>query len=208
MATMDSLQKEARKEISRLKKAARRVEKRGYKFNLPFDTEKEYTKEEVESLKSKKTKDLYQYSTHDGMSGERYRELERKRAAQKGVQTKIEKGIYKKYYKSISKTIIDNFLNRPNWIFLKDKTYDKLESYIRGKIDEIGENAVAEAIQRASADGFVKEFQVAYDYKFLIKLAEFDTYFDGIEEELGEEYEEPDEEWEDIEEEDFDEIFG
>lgn len=201
-----TLFQQAIKEIKRLEKAARRVEKRGYKFDLPFRKTKtgkektKYTKSEVEKLKNLKTKDLYKYSTYNGKSGVERRKEERKEAAQKGAQTKYEKRLNKfkkeiedalknkneeeEYYRwrpdlapSINRTIIDNFLNRDNWRFLKDNTYQKLLDFINSKINELGDASVAQAIQDATNTGFVSQFQLSYDYQFTINLMMFEDYF-------------------------------
>lgn len=189
-----SLYQQALKEIRRLEKAARRVEKRGYTFDLPFRrtrTGKEktrFTAKEVERLKSLRTKDLYKYATAFGYSGEEYRKKERQAAAVKGYRTKQEKADrywkreLQRTYVSIDKTIIDNFLNRNNWRMLTDTSYNKLYSFIQSKIVLIGIDKVAQAIQNATNDGFVYEFQRGYNYQFSANMIMFESYFTSSEE--------------------------
>ena len=93
---------DAMREIRRLERASRRVEKRGYSFNLPFrftsggTMRTEYTAEDVEFLSGLRTKDLYKYAefvTPEGetLSGEEGRFYERSQAAKKGAQTREER---------------------------------------------------------------------------------------------------------------------
>ena len=95
MATrVSSIFEQAQKEIRRLERAAKRIEKRGYVFDLPFGKTKtgkaktRYTRKDVEYLKSLKARNLYQYATAFGMSGEEYRAAERSRASKKGAETR------------------------------------------------------------------------------------------------------------------------
>ncbi len=188
-ARRPTLFQQAQKEIKRIKKAAERISKRGYEFNIPFlKPKKRYTRKDVEKLRGIKSKDLYKYATAYGMRGERYREIERSRAAQKGVETR--KGLSKPFefdarkskkefeeFKSVSKTIIDNFLQRRNFVKLSDAYYDKVVNFINREIDRTSEGNVANAIQKAALTGAVREIHLAYDWNFYIKMADFMPYF-------------------------------
>lgn len=199
-ARKPTLFQQAQKEIRRLEKAARRIEKRGYEFNLPFRYTKEgglktrYSRKEVESLKSLKAKDLYKYATAYGMSGESYRELERSRAAKKGAETRKEfrkpfdfsdiernrqeileskRAREKEELVSISGSIIRNFLDRKE--FLKepkftDVGYQIVVDFIDNMIDRFGVNAVAQAIQLGILDGSVREVHASYDSNVAVNL--------------------------------------
>lgn len=180
-----SIYQQALKEIRRIEKAARRIAKRGYEFDLPFrktkaGTEKtRYTRKELEFLKSIKGKDLYQYATYEGRSGEERRQEERREASRKAAETRRQRKKQKERdYVPINQTIIDNFLNRQNWHMLRDTTYEKLATFIRNKVAQLGSAEVANAIQEATSDGFVAQFQRSYDYQFKVNIMLFEQYFD------------------------------
>ena len=191
-ARRPTLFQQAQKEIRRIEKAAKRISKRGYEFNIPFlKPKKRYTRKDVEKLSGIKSKDLYKYATAYGMSGERYREIERSRAAQKGVETK--RGLNKPFefnardfrkqyeeFKSVSKTIIDNFLQRRNFVKLSDTYYNKVVNFINSEIDRTSEGNVANAIQKAALTGAVRELHLAYDWNFYVKMADFLPFFDVV----------------------------
>lgn len=188
-ARKPTLFQQAQKEIRRIKKAASRISKRGYEFDIPFlKPKKRYTRKDVEKLQSIKSKDLYKYASAYGMTGERYREIERSRAAQKAVETK--RGLNKPFefdarkakkefeeFKSVSKTIIDNFLQRRNFVKLSDAYYEKVVNFIQSEISRTSEGNVANAIQKAALTGAVREIHLAYDWNFYIKMADFIPYF-------------------------------
>ena len=179
-ARRPTLFQQAQKEIKRIEKAAKRISKRGYEFNIPFlKPKKRYTRKDVERLQKLKSKDLYKYATAYGMSGERYREIERSRASQKGVETK--RGLNKPFefdarkakkefeeFKSVSKTIIDNFLQRRNFVKLSDTYYEKVVNFIQSEISRTSEGNVANAIQKAALTGAVRVIHLAYDWNFYI----------------------------------------
>lgn len=181
-----SLYSEAIKQIKRLEKAARRAEKRGYKFDLPFRKTKSgqektrYTKKEVEWLKSLKTKDLYQYSTYDGKSGVERRAEERREASKKAAETRaglnkpFEFDARKSYqeYQSVTRTIIDNFLEREKFIKLNtgvdkyecDSAYQYVVDFTNKVISdpEVGASGLAWALEEANNDGLVMEIHLSY----------------------------------------------
>lgn len=214
-----SIYQQALKEIRRIEKAARRIAKRGYEFDLPFrktkaGTEKtRYTRKELEYLQSIKGKDLYKYATYEGRSGEERRQEERREASRKAAETRRQKERAreqlerKEIYASINQTIIDNFLNRQNWHMLREITYEKLVTFIRSKVAQLGSADVANAIQEATSDGFVAQFQRSYDYQFTVNIMLFEQYFSDntlseiAEEQNNEEY------LEYVENEEFEEYF-
>ena len=188
-ARRPTLFQQAQKEIRRITIAAERISKRGYEFNIPFlKPKKRYTRKDVEKLQRIKAKDLYKYATAYGMRGERYREIERSRAAQKAAETR--KGLSKPFefdatefrkqyeeFKSVSKTIIDNFLQRRNFVKLSDAYYEKVVNFINSEIDRTSEGNVANAIQKAALTGAVRELHLAYDWNFYLKMADFLPFF-------------------------------
>lgn len=225
-ARRPTLFQQAQKEIKRIKKAAERISKRGYEFNIPFlKPKKRYRRKDVEKLTGIKSKDLYKYATAYGMSGERYREIERSRAAQKGVETRrglskpfeFDARQFKKRYegfKSVSKTIIDNFLQRRNFVKLSDAYYEKVVNFIQSEISRTSEGNVANAIQKAALTGAVREVHLSYDWNFYVKMADFMPFFNEeyYDSDLIDFSEEPEEDINDFEllpdSFDFEDVFG
>ena len=208
-----SIYQQALKEIRRIEKAARRIAKRGYEFDLPFKKTKtgsektRYTRKELEYLKSIRAKDLYQYATYEGRSGEERRQEERREASRKAAETRRQRERDRLDYVSINQTIIDNFLNRQNWHMLRDITYEKLATFIRSKVAQLGSADVVNAIQEATSDGFVAQFQRSYDYQFTVNIMLFEQYFgDNTLSEIAEE-QNNEEYLEYVENEEFEEYF-
>lgn len=196
-----SLFQQAQKEIRRLEKATRRAEKRGYVFDLPFRKTREgkektrYTSKEVEKLKSLHLRDLYKYSSYGVVSGEEYYKQERKWQAQQAAASRWEKvreRIRKKEqfererlldeihsYKSVSRTIIDNAMQRTNWLW-NDKYYQKFLDVVT-KAMEVNVNQTAQAFQDMINDGVLIVIQKHYKPQdYLIDFATFSSYFDDI----------------------------
>lgn len=106
MARRQTYRQQYQKEISRIKRRIRNIEKRGYEFELPTELQvpEKVTKRKLERLKEKYSiKNIYQYATYETsfgykLSGEAARKLERRTAAQKGVRTRYEKQ-WDLYYK-------------------------------------------------------------------------------------------------------------
>lgn len=184
-----TLFQQAQKEIKRIQRAARRISERGYEFKkIPYTEKKKYTRKDVEKLKQIKAKDLYKYATAYGYRGEVYREIERSRAAEKGVETR--RGLNKPYefgniefekeeilkareriekekqeLASISQTIIDNFLKRSNFLpepKFTDDDFQKVVNFIESMIDEYGRDNVARGIETAANLGILKEVYRSY----------------------------------------------
>ncbi len=188
-----TLREQAEKEIKRIEKTAKRISKRGYEFDLPYDKEKRrYTRKEVEELKRTKAKDIYKYSTAHGMSGEEYRRYERSQAAKKGYERRINV--------SISGTMIDNAMRRENWRY-SDKYYEKFLDAVN-KARGINLRATAEAFEEMINSGVLQPIQRHYKPEdFFFDFAEFTSYLDDIvPEEIEELREEEEEEEEDNEE--------
>lgn len=197
-----SLFQQAQKEIRRLEKAARRVAKRGYTFDLPFrktksGTEKtRYTRAEVERLSKLRTKDLYQYATYQTeygtYTGAEYRKIERKIAARLGItrrQNRIDAQRYyeeakarrerEQQYPSISGTIIDNCMERKKWRW-SDKYYQQFLSVVE-KARAINIAQTAEAFQDMIRSGVLIGIQKDYRPEdFWVDLSSFAEYFDDI----------------------------
>lgn len=193
-AKRPTLFQQAQKEIKRIRRAAERISNRGYEFKeIPYlKSKKRYTRKDVEKLRNVKSSDLYKYSRAYGMSGERYREIERSRAAQKAADTR--RGLNRPFefgnvdyereemlnYKrseqqkkdkeelmSIARTVIDNFLERGNFLRepkFTDEGYQKVVDYIENEINTIGIDEVAKGIQNAANLGIVKEVHMSYDW--------------------------------------------
>lgn len=216
---------DAMREIRRLERASRRVEKRGYSFNLPFrftsggTMRTEYTAEDVEFLSGLRTKDLYQYAefiTPEGetLSGEEGRFYERSQTAKKAAQTRKERRS-----EFISREYIDNFLDFSQYIHYTKEYEQMVREYINAKIAIYGENATAFVLQFATAEGLLQEVQQSYDFMFQRIMPRIDKLFDKY----GMEYrswirdfeaqrrlteEEDVEDWDEMEDEEFESIFG
>lgn len=204
-----SLFQQAQKEIRRLEKAARRVAKRGYTFELPFRKTKtgaekiRYTRAEVERLSKLRTKDLYKYATYQTeygtFTGTEYRKIERRVAARLGItrrQNRIDAQRYyeeakarweqeeyererEEQYASVSGTIIDNAMQRKNWRW-SDKYYEQFLSVVN-KARAINIDQTAQAFQDMINSGVLIGIQK--DYKpedFWVDFSTFSEYFDDI----------------------------
>lgn len=200
-----SIYQQALKEIRRIEKAARRISKRGYEFDLPFrktksGTEKtRYTRKELEYLKSIKGKDLYQYATYEGRSGEERRQEERREASRKAAETRRQKAKPKSEYKSINTTIIFQFLERANFVklnytsdkYLADEAYNYVVNFIESLIKDpgVGESGVAQALEEAANVGLMTEIHLSYWWEIrtnMSKLSKFlppkyATYINALE---------------------------
>ena len=239
MAAKSTLFQQAQKEIRRLKRATKRAEKRGYIFDLPFGRTKSgaektrYTQKEVEKLSQLHLKDLYKYSKYGSekagyVSGEEARKSEAKWQAQQASRARWEKyrekirirekieherfmrDLYEDTsYKSISRTIIDNCMDRKNWRYT-DKYYERFNELVKRRMSETSINEVAEVFQKMLNEGVLSQIQRHYKPEdFFIDIETFQEYFNEmIPEENDEMLEEENEEFEDYEGDDFEEIFG
>ena len=148
-----------------------------------------------------RTKDLYQYADVPlfNMSGEEYRKYERKQQAKKAAITRRENKVYNDYlkaeaeqrrvqaeieyrreaYKSVSRTIIDNAMQRTNWLW-NDKYYQKFLDVVTKAMD-VNINQTAQAFQDMINDGVLIVIQKHYKPQdYLVDFATFSSYFDDI----------------------------
>lgn len=177
--------KDAMKEIKRLERAAKRVEKRGFTFNLPFrysgsKLKSRFTHKDVEYLKSLKTKDLYKYAeyvteTGEVLTGEAGRRYERSRAAKKGAD------VTKYFEQFVSSTIIEEFLDFTAYPHYTRQMGDMVRDYISQKQAIYGENAVAFVLQMAynlGDEGGFTAVQQSYAETVRFALQKIDRVFD------------------------------
>lgn len=184
-----SLKQLAEKQIRRLERATRRAVERGYVFDLPFGRTRtgtaktRYTRKEVEELSRLHLKDLYKYSkygneTFEYVSGEEYRKKEKKLQAQQAASARWEKererkreeadNLYRdierrrKVFKSISPSIVDNFIDPSNWRF-KGAFYTSFKEALDEAIEMTSKDFIAEIIQEMTTDGLA--YQVHQGYK-------------------------------------------
>ena len=239
MAAKSTLFQQAQKEIRRLKRATKRAEKRGYVFDLPFGKTKsgeaktKYTRKEVEKLHQLHLRDLYKYSKYGSekagyVSGEEARKSEASWQAKQASYARWEKYREKQRrierieqerclrdlyddmsYKSISRTIIDNCMERKNWRYT-DKYYERFNELVKRRMSETSTNEVAEVFQKMLSEGVLSQIQRHYKPEdFFIDIETFQEYFNEmIPEENDEMLEEENEEFGDYEGDDFEEIFG
>ena len=177
--------KEAMKEIKRLEHAAKRVEKRGFTFNLPFrysgtKLKQRYTQKEVQELRRLRTKDLYkfaEYITPEGnvMSGEEGRRFERSMAARKGAD------VTKQFNQFVSSTIIEDFLDFTQYPHYNQQLGEMVRTYIDQKESIYGDNAVAFVLQMAynlGDEGGFTAVQQSYSETIRFALNKLDKVFD------------------------------
>lgn len=232
----------AEKQIRRLERATKRAIERGYVFDLPFrrtKTGKEktrYTAREVEKLKLLHLKDLYKYSTRGGVAGEKARAEERrwqakiasqtrwrKEAEKRRIQDEIEsKRIWKDIwsetktsYVSITPKVIDDFLDRKNWVgYWSDYNYNNIANFIQRAREELGDNEVAQTLQELKNDGAIQELQKYHKKDELwIAIETFKDAFRQKSENLGFlkiDYDKQDEDYpeRDMTDDEYDEFFG
>lgn len=192
-----NLLNEAKKEIKRIERMAKRAGKRGYTFDLPKaykgqtrkGTEKtRYTKKEVESLKAVKTKDLYKYAKYktpsgDVVSGEAGLKMERSAAGKKGYIRRKQR----EYYESqsiIADAMIDEFLNERNYFrrWRSPSVYPKAVNWINEMIAKYGKLRVGQVLSDHQED--VKVIYGSYDETIDFNLSLLEARFDedaGIE---------------------------
>ena len=142
---MATLYQQAQKELNRISRSIKRMEKRGYEFKLPpkyagatryGEKKTRWSRAEVESLKQTKAKQLYQYAkyvTPEGrkVSGVRGREIEREIAGKKAAETRKRRA-YERTTQSRSR-----------------RSYEEQERY---------ESEVKSIIATAIIEGFLDEF--------------------------------------------------
>ena len=192
---MGKVYEQAQKELKRIEKIARRIEKRGYVFDLPFGKtkggleKKRYTEKELEQLKKIHAKDLYKYAKAFGYSGEEYRKIERQKAYEKGrknreLRQKLTPDQSSRIFGvGIYKTIIDNFIES-GWAHLTEIGKAKVKQYLDSKIAIYGESIVASVLEEATKEGIaVMLKQQAYDFNVQISLygeAGLEQYFANV----------------------------
>lgn len=192
--------------LRKIGRAAQRIAKRGYIFDLPFGKTKQgkekkrYTQKEAEYLEGIKSKDLYPYSTVNGMSGVEYRKYERSQAAKRGYETRLWKKKHsefdaRRYFVeerqqreelvSISRTVIDNAMQRSNWRW-NDEYYEKFLAAVE-KAKAISLHQTAQAFQDMINDNVLIPIQKDYRPEdFWVDYATFTDYFADIKEDFDE----------------------
>lgn len=194
MGKVESIYSEAQKQLRRIQKIARRIEKRGYTFDLPYGKtkgggeKKRFTAKELEQLRNVRAKDLYKYAEAFGYSGEEYHKKELQARAKKAAKARKEKAdaIWQRelnerlYGQGIYDTIISNFIDS-GWIHLTEIGKSKVKEYLERKISIYGKQIVASALEEATHDGTAIVLkQQAYDFNVSIMLlgeAGLEQYF-------------------------------
>lgn len=196
----ETAKRAAEKLIKSIKKKATRMEKRGYKVELPKSlkglsrkgTEKtRWTRKEVETLRGIKTKYLYQYATYttpEGavISGVEGRKYERRAAAKKGLERKRQRE-WAESQSIIAKALIENFRDESNyWRRWRAKTvYQKAMQWLDGAIAKYGELRVGMVLMEYPEE--VKIVYASYDETIDHNLSLLDAklpidHYDEIEE--------------------------
>lgn len=149
---------QAQKELRRIERLAKKAIERGYQFGeFPFlltkkgTPRKRWTKKLVEALKKiNRQSKLYKYAV---------------------VKPTIQKA------PSIARTIIDNYvLDQSQWVYMSDADYAKLQRWIARKISDLGEVAVADAIEEAMRVGELAELKRDYKTPIQTRLDVLEAY--------------------------------
>lgn len=160
---MATLYQQAQKELNRIKRSIRSMEKRGYEFKLPpkyagatryGEKKTRWSRAEVESLKRTKAKELYKYAkyvTPEGrrVSAERGREIEAEKRGKKASETRKRRA-----YERTSQT-------------RRRRNYEEQERY---------ERDMQSIISSAIIEGFLDEFSFVHhttDLTVVTKTADF-----------------------------------
>lgn len=175
--------KEYQKEISRIKRQIKRLEKRGY------DTSKVKIPKTLQGAKNLTLDKIYEKSTKDGIKGNVARERERSKSAKKAAQTRrrkrqIEKERRKKerqqeeqpYYPNLADIILDNLIiliqrleeadvswginkkgtvveRSPRLQAESDAARQSLLDVLYAEIDKVGKETVALRVEQSANSG-------------------------------------------------------
>lgn len=176
-------QKAYRKEVQRLKQAIRRAEKKGYVFEedaLPA-IPKRVTKKALQRIQETKPKDLYKkavkldLSTGEVIPALEARQIERKQAAQKAVQTrKLNQAETGQAWQSsdfklpdFSKVVITNF--KAHIAQFNTEASSMLRNWIDALIAKFGEGQVATMLNDGAESGNIVTYQIVYKQEALLE---------------------------------------
>lgn len=157
---MGKVYEQAQKEIKRIERLAKKAIQKGYQFDaFPFlltkkgKEKKRWTRREVEELKKiRRQRQLYKYAV-------------------------IKPEPIQKKPPLIARTIIDNYvLDQSQWIYMSDGDYEKLKNWVNRKINELGETAVAEAMEEAMRVGELAELKRDYKTPIQTRLDVLESY--------------------------------
>lgn len=134
------------------------------------------------------------------MSGEEWRSLERQAAARKSAETRRQRKEQEETMRReeadkraareweqeqrvfapprSSEVIIDNFLRRENWEPISNIQYDLLNDWLENEISNVGQDIVAEALEKAMNDGTVNEIRGRYKEYITTRLSKLEEYID------------------------------
>lgn len=204
------LQQEAKRQITRIRRAEKRLEKRGFLIDESFlpKVPNRITSKFVKRLQQITPKKMYesvQYvdqMTGEIISGVEGRKLERKRAALKGELKKKGKiGVSTTDSTFFDRVIIHNWLSIVNeW---NEKARRHMVNFLNQVIARTSEHDAAVMLQNAAEAGYELDYKMAYDNErrvnYLNALRQYlpdqgnlfwDELFEALEED--EQWEEPD----------------
>ena len=170
-------QQEWKKEVKRLRQFMRRAEKRGYTFSgdvIP-ETPARITKKQLSKIKGLNPQTLYSqaqyYDSETGqtLTGTEGRRLERKRAAQKGAETKRKKNSPPHEEDVVLRTIeqmIDQWSPLPHWstYFTQAKSENRksLQALLDTNIALMGRKEVARRLQAEAENVITMADEILY----------------------------------------------
>lgn len=170
-------QREYRKQITRLNRAIRRIEKAGYVFqeDISFEMPKRVTKKAIERLKSIKPKDLYQFTvrlnpeTGEIIPGQEARIESARERARKAAETRRNNRENAMTFGQYQDTIIQNF---KNYILGFPRSIsERLISWINALIQQAGTEAVVTMLTN-SPDVF-REYLIRVSYDSETAVTEY-----------------------------------
>ena len=178
--------KEYAKELARIKRQMKRMEKRGYIFDKPAPQKKEApTQKDIKALKKITTEQLYKQAeyvspeTGEIISGIAGRRQERSTASKKAAQTRKQKAKQKEQPHALpfeSEIVISNFKGYYRDMF-PNSAGPVFSVWVDQLIRNYGKDTVSEMLQKAWDAGIRIDRKVAYGKNLLMShLSQMLTY--------------------------------
>jgi hypothetical protein len=169
------------KEIDRIKKSIKRVEKRGFVVPDNFIPEmpKRVTAKQLNKVKNINTKDIYSkaqkldYETGELKKAKESIKADRSESAKRGWETRRKNQENKHPYEtgnmpSFSTIVISNFLAEVS--HFPEVAYPIFKRWLNELIANYGENDVAEMLEGAKNEGYFITNKIAYDREKILSM--------------------------------------
>ena len=169
-----ALQLEYKKQVDRLRKAQRRIEKRGYTFlqDLVPKKPKRITRKQVQKLAEITKEKVYEHAvvinteTGEFISGKEALKLERSYSAKKAALTRKRKKEHYETFPAEEDIIISNF--RADASRFPEVAYPLIIKWLDRVIRDYGKKEVANIIKEAESMGLGITYSIAYREDLLI----------------------------------------